>query len=169
MRLTMIPAACLCAAQVLVYAVPALGATPTEPPLAGLSFLVGDWQATGSGDPGESIGELSFEWAADQHALVRRNEAVTSTGRHKDVMLVYAQPDGTVHSVYADNEGHAIDYDVTIDSDQHRVVFESAGDGPRFRLWYQSRPDGSLATGFQIAQPGSSEFKTYLEGVARRR
>jgi len=84
-------------------------------------------------------------------------------------MLVYAQPDGMVHAVYIDNEGHVIDYDATIVSDQRRVVFESKGPGPRFRLWYQANQDGSLATGFQIAQSGSSDFTTYLEGVAHRK
>jgi len=169
MRLTTISTVQACLTCVLLLAAQGSAATPTESPLAELSFLVGGWQAAGTGDPGRSVGEFSFEWAADRHALVRHNEAVTSTGRHKDIMLVYAQPDGTVHAIYADNEGHTIDYDVTIDSTQHRVVFESPGAGPRFRLWYQLHPDGTMSTGFEIAQPGSTEFQTYLEGSARHK
>lgn len=166
MRLRKVPAICLGAICLLPLATAAAAA---ESPLAGLSFLVGRWQAAGTGDPGRSTGEFSFEWAADRHALVRRNEAVASTGRHEDIMLVYAQPDGTVHAVYTDNEGHTIHYGVTLEADRRHVVFESAaGAGPRFRLWYRAQEDGSLATGFEIAPPGSSEFKTYLEGVAHR-
>jgi len=169
MRLTTISATHACLACVLLLAAQGSAATPTESPLAGLSFLVGTWQAAGTGDPGHSVGEFSFKWAADQHALVRHNEAVTSTGRHTDIMLVYARPDEAAHAIYADNEGHTIDYDVTIDPTQHRVVFESSGTGPRFRLWYQLQPDGTMATGFEIAQPGSAEFQTYLEGIARHK
>ena len=83
-------------------------------------------------------------------------------------MLICASPDGALHATYADSEGHSISYVVSAIPHEQRVVFESAGPGPRFRLWYQLRPDGSLATGFQVAQPGSTEFKTYLEGVAQR-
>ncbi len=141
---------------------------PPRPPLAELSFLAGRWQANGAGNPGESTRTFSFEWAADQQALIRRNEAVSPNGRHTDVMLVYARPDRTVHAVYVDNEGHSIEYEVAFLEDQERIVFESTGPGPRFRLWYQRNEDGDLSTAFEIAQPGSSDFVTYLEGVARR-
>jgi hypothetical protein len=169
MRRATAAASCLSVICAVVTAAPAWAATPVPTPLAGFSFLVGDWKASGSGDPGRSTGEFSFEWAAGRRALVRRNEAITPGGRHTDFMLVYSRPDGAVRAVYVDSEGHTIEYDVTIAADQRRIVFESVGVGPRFRLWYQAKEDGSLATGFQIAQPGASEFRTYLEGVAQRR
>lgn len=162
-------AACAFVACFFLVVSQAMATAPAPTPLQGLSFLVGTWQASGSGHPGHSTGEFSFEWAADHHALVRHNEAVAPTGRHSDIMLVYALADGTIRAVYADNEGHTIHYRVSLVPGRERVVFESSGPGPRFRLWYQARSDGSLETGFQIAPPGSSGFKTYLEGVARRK
>jgi hypothetical protein len=150
----------------------AVGSRPSParaaPPLEALSFLVGEWEATGSGAPGRTAGRFSFTWTAERHALLRRNEAVTPSGRHEDVMLVYADPDGALRALYTDNEGHTIAYAVTVGGGR-RVVFESSGEGPRYRLWYQLSGDGSLASGFEMAPPGSTEFRTYLEGTARRR
>jgi len=40
---------------------------------------------------------------------------------------------------------------------------------PRFRLTYKLRPDGTVAITFELALPGSSAFKTYTEGVAKKR
>jgi len=136
--------------------------------LPALSFLVGEWQASGTGEPGRSIGTFSFHWAAAGHAVIRYNEAATPSGLHSDVMLIYAEGD-SIRATYTDSEGHVIDYLVTATPTPHRAVFESAGPGVRYRLWYELRRDSSLATGFQVAAPGAGDFRTYLEGVARRR
>jgi len=147
----------------------AAASPPDQAPFAALSFLIGKWAAEGGGSPGRSVGEFSFAWVADGHALLRRNEAITAAGRHDDALLVYLSPTGEQRALYTDNEGHTIEYAVTSDEARHRVVFESSGAGPRFRLWYEQKGPDSLASGFEIAQPGSTEFKTYLEGVARRK
>lgn len=169
MRLTVIPFTFLCATCLFAASPQPAAARPPQSSLTGLSFLVGHWEASGSGNPGRSAGEFSFEWAAGQHALLRRNESRSANGVHSDIMLVYAQPDGTMRAVYADSEGHTINYGATVVPGKQRVVFESKGPGPRFRLWYQTKQDGSLATGFEIAPPGAKEFKTYLQGVAHRK
>ena len=136
-------------------------APPPGSPLEALSFLVGDWVGGGGG----SI----FEWVAERHALVRRNWAVTPDGRHEDVLLVYPGDGGALRALYVDNEGHTIPYDVAVAPDRRRVVFLSTGGGPRYRLWYEAVADGSLAAGFEVAPPGSTEFRTYLAWTARRR
>jgi hypothetical protein len=136
-------------------------------PLSALSFLVGTWAAEGGGEPGRSTGTFSFEWAAGGRSLLRQNQATTPSTRHEDVMLVYALAD-SIRALYADSEGHVIDYSAAVVRTPPKVVFESAGPGPRFRLWYELRSDSTLATGFQVAAPGEREFKTYLEGVAHR-
>ncbi len=163
--------AALSASALLAQANPSPAAPQSAPPtapLAPLSFLVGAWQAEGGGQPGRSVGRFSFEWSADGQALLRRNESATAGGRHADVMLIYPTAGGALRAVYVDNEGHTIEYSVAVAPDRPRVVFESAGPGPRFRLWYETAKAGELKSGFEIAPPGATEFKTYLEGVARR-
>ncbi len=153
-------------------AAPAAGArADSQPPspLDALAFLVGDWVGSGGGQPGERSGGSVFEWAAERHALVRRNWAVTQGGRHEDVLLVYPAGGGALRALYTDNEGHTIPYDVTVAPDRRRVVFLSTGDGPRYRLWYEAAADGSLAAGFETAPPGGAAFRPYLEWTARRR
>lgn len=165
------PCVLLAAAGVFATAVlPApSGAQEARPsPLVALTFLVGEWQASGTGEPGSSRGAFSFHWAAASHALVRYNGSSTPSALHADVMLIYASGD-SIRATYADSEGHVIDYRATVLPDRNRVVFESAGPGARYRLWYALKADGSLDTGFQVPAPGAADFRTYLEGVARRR
>jgi hypothetical protein len=138
--------------------------------LAPLQFLLGRWEAAGAGTPGASSGAFSFELAADGHAIVRHNESLTSRGRHADVMLVYREPQGPIRAVYADNEEHVIHYTVTSPSGKEAVFLSDESSGqPRFRLTYRLNDDRSLATKFEMAAPGSPEFKTYLEGIGHRK
>lgn len=143
---------------------------PEAAALAPLGFLLGRWEAAGTGTPGTASGTTSFESAADGHALVRHNLAATARGRHADVMLIYSEPAGAIRALYADNEGHVIRYTVTVPPGGREVVFASDGEpgAPRFRLTHRLDSDGTLATRFEIAAPGSTEFTTYLEGVGRR-
>ena len=138
------------------------------PGLSDLAFLIGDWVGEGSGEPGRAAGTFTFSWEAERHAILRRNEANVDAGQHQDVLLVFADGD-RVRGTYVDNEGHVIEYVATIDTARKRVVFESAGPGPRFRLWYELQKDNGLTSGFEMAAPGSTEFKSYLEGKARRK
>ena len=153
----------------LADAPPPRSAQPDPASLEALSFLIGNWEASGAGEPGHSAGQFSFQWAAGHHAITRRNESVSPNGRHEDAMLVYVSAGGGMRALYVDSEGHTIDYVGTVSDGLQRVVFESGGTGPHYRLWYELKPDSSLATGFLIAPPGSSEFKSYLEGVAHSR
>ncbi len=132
-------------------------------PLVGLAFLAGDWVAVGSPD---STGGSVFEWMAGARAMLRRNWADTPGGHHEDVMLVFPAAGGGGRAIYVDNEGHTIEYGLTVSPG--RAVFESAGPGPRYRLTYRARPDSTLSGLFEIAPPGGP-YKTYLEWTARRR
>jgi hypothetical protein len=171
----------------LTIAAPAIGATAGVPPstvdaaadtsrlvlagaLAPLAFLVGNWGGPGTGATGVSSGTCSFEIAIQGHALLRRNVNESQAGRHEDIMMIYGTPAG-LRATYADMEGHAINYAVTATADPKRAVFlsDEIPGAPRFRLTYQLRPDGSLNTVFAMARPGTSEFQTYVEGVAKRR
>ena len=165
---------------ILVLALPAVGqdhpapaakapalATGWEP----LAFLVGEWEGIGSGAPGAAKGSFSFEPQVQGNGLLRRGVNDSPSGHHEDLMLVWRNPDGAFRAAYVDNERHAIQYAVTATAEPKSAVFlsdEIAG-MPRFRLTYKMRPDGTVSIAFEIAAPGSSEFKTYIEGAAKRR
>jgi len=132
-----------------------------KPDWAPLSFLVGEWVATGTGS-----GEFSLQPDLQGNVLVRKNTATTPTGRHEDLMVIYSEPPG-LSAIYFDNEGHVIHYRVTTAENQ-AVLTSEEGPGPRFRLTYRKNPDGTVRTVFEIAPPGGA-FKTYLEGTVRRK
>lgn len=146
------------------------GKTATAAEWAPLAFLVGRWEGTGGGATGASAGAFSVEPEAEGHALLRRSENVSPQGRHADVMLIYR--DGkTFRALYTDNEGHVIHYTVTATSEPKGAVFlsDEVPGSPRFRLSYQLGGEGTLAIRFEIAPPGTTVFKTYVEGSARRK
>ena len=156
-----------------VQAANASEAPAAKPPLAEgwapLSFLLGEWDGLGPG--GVPSGRFSLEPQAGGHALLRRNTADVQGGHHEDVMLIYRAPGQGIRAVYVDNEDHVIQYSVTTADDPKSAVFlsdETAG-APRFRLTYRMKPDGTVAITFDIAPPGAKEFKTYLEGSARKK
>lgn len=138
---------------------------------APLAFLVGGWEADGGGAPGASTGRFSFESVADGHALLRRNESISSSGKHTDIMLIHYDGAGGFGATYADNEGHLIRYAVTPSAEPKGAVFlsDASSGGPRFRLTYRLNPDGTVAIAFDIAPPGATEFKNYVQGVGRRK
>ncbi len=149
---------------------PAPEATGAEGEWAPLAFLVGDWEATGTGRPGAQKGTFSFRPDVQGHVLIRRNLSESAAGRHEDLLVIYQEPKGTFRALYLDNEGHVIHYGVTAGGAGKQAVFLSDGPeaGPRFRLTYRLGADGTLASSFELASPGSGAFRTYLEGSARR-
>jgi hypothetical protein len=144
------------------------GAPVLDAPLAPYGFLLGQWDAppspTGSG-------AYSFEPEAQGHVIVRRNTSNTPKGKHDDVLMMYVAPQGGVRALYADNEGHIIEYAVTATDNPKRAVFlsnESPG-APRFRLSYWPNADGSVGGRFEMAPPGATEFKRYLDWSATKK
>lgn len=144
----------------------------------GLEFLIGDWVAEGGGMPGDaSSGSFSFTPELDGKILVRRNKAEypASGGRpaikHEDLMVFYR--DNVNHRIsadYFDNEGHVINYAVTVASDGKNITCVSDPNvpGPRFRLVYTARPDGTVRGSFDMAQPGN-DFVPYTTWSAHRK
>ena len=141
----------------------------SSPGWAPLEFLIGEWD--GFGPDGAPGGQFSVEPQAGGHALLRRNAADVRGSHHEDVMLIYRAPGSGFRAVYADNEDHVIQYSVTTSDDPRSAVFlsDEAPGAPRFRLTYRMKPDGTLAITFDIAPPGAKDFKTYLEGSAKKR
>ncbi len=141
-------------------------------------FLAGEWAGEGGGEPGKGSGRFSFAWDLQEKVLVRRNRAEypAAQGRpaftHEDLMVIYRADRGEpTKAIYFDSEGHVINYAVTFSDDKRTLTFlsDAAPATPRFRLSYTKTGDDSMGIKFEIAPPGKpDQFKTYLEGNARR-
>ncbi len=146
---------------------------------APLEFLVGDWVGEGSGEPGRGSGGFTFKYDLDKKILVRINYAEYPATKdraaftHRDLMLVY--PDSTGHAlraIYFDNEGHVINYSVSVSQNPEVIRFTSdpSPSSPRYRLSYAKTSSAIVSIRFEIAPPGKPDvFSAYIEAVARRR
>ena len=146
---------------------------PWEP----FGFLTGEW--VGEGKEGQGTGHFSLTPDLGGKILVRRNHAELRAGNgrpaavHEDLMVIYKSQDGkSAKAIYFDSEDHVIHYTVTASPDQKTLTFVSAPtpSAPRFRLIYQKESEDRIGIKFEIAPPGKpDEFKTYLEGKARKK
>jgi hypothetical protein len=145
-----------------------------KPPLAPLSFLVGNWKGddgkvadTGGTSKGGSI--ISAE--SDGSALLRVDhtelfdKAGKPAGSFHQTMLIY--PDnGAIRAEYVDGEGHTIHY-VAVDITAGKsVTFSSPPNQfPVFRLRYELQAPGTLAVSFGMVPPGQTEFRPIANGT----
>jgi hypothetical protein len=139
-------------------------------PFPELAFLAGEWEARGTGRPGESVGHMKFFSDLNLRVLVRRNESISPAGRHEDLTVIYKDPTRRLRADFYDSEGHVIRYTVTAAENPARAVFlsEPISNQPSFRYSYALNADGTLALMFEIAPPGTTNFATYLSGTAKR-
>jgi hypothetical protein len=143
-----------------------------------LGSLVGTWAGEGTGDPGPGTGGFSFNWELQQKILVRKSHADYPATKdrpafsHQDLMITYQDPDGNLpKAVYFDNEGHVINYAVTVSPDAKSIVFlsELKPSTPRYRLTYVMTSTEKVEMAFEIAPPDKPDsFRTYLQAGARR-
>jgi hypothetical protein len=153
---------------------PALAAGPPE--LAPLAFLIGEWPASGAGQPGPASGRTVFAPELQGRILVRTSYAEypaaagRPASRHDDLMVVYAVPGAGTRADYYDSEGHVIRYVVNSPAPGQAVFLSERREGePRYRLSYRLEPDGVLEGEFSIAPPDAPEaFKTYLSWTSRK-
>jgi hypothetical protein len=155
----------------------ARGSAPDDP-WEPYEFLIGQWTGEGGGEPGKGSGEFSFAWDLQKKVLVRKNRAdfPAAAGRpaisHEDLMIIYrGDGGGPGKAIYFDSEGHVIHYAASVSDDKRTLKFlsEAAAAVPRFRLTYSKEKEDAVRVKFEMAPPGKpDEFKTYLEGSARR-
>lgn len=137
--------------------------------------LMGEWTGTGNGNPGTGSGKFSFEYNLDKKIIVRKNHSeYPASGDkaaviHDDLMIIYADESGSYNkAIYFDNEGHVINYTVNFPSENIvEMQSEPQISTPMFRLTYKIEGESGTVK-FEVAPPGSSEFKTYLEGNIKR-
>lgn len=161
---------------------PIVGSAPADTKddsWAAFRFLLGEWVGEGDGKPGQGSGGFSFAPDLGGKVLVRknRNDIPAANGRpavtHGDLLIIYRGSDGKRNkAIYFDNEDHVIQYTVTASGDGNALTFvsDAVPSQPRFRLTYTKGKGETVSIKFEIAPPGKAEeFKTYLEGTARRK
>jgi hypothetical protein len=139
-----------------------------------IQFLLGNWTAEGGGSQtGQAQGAFSFTRDLERSIVVRRNLAEYHDGpnagtRHDDLLIIYTEPPDSLRAIYFDSEDHVIRYNLKSPS-PNVAIFESDGTqpGPKYRLSYALRGK-NLDGKFEIAPPGSSEFKTYLSWTSAK-
>jgi len=146
-----------------------------SPEFQPLEFLVGEWEASGSGQPGSAVGTTVFRPDLQNRVILRTSfaEYPPADGRpgsrHDDLMVIYGTTDG-VKADYYDSEGHVIRYGVRSPAPGEAVFLsEPVAGEPTFRLTYTLASSDSLDGAFEIAAPGAQpEFRTYLSWHSRK-
>ncbi len=144
-----------------------------------LGFLLGDWVGEGGGQPGQGTGEFSFHPGLQNRILVRKSYAAypatkdRPASRHDDLTVIYKESESAPpRAIYFDNEGHVINYSITVSPDQKTIEFVSdvLPSSPRYRLTYVKTGSTTLTLRFEIAPPGKPDsFTTYIEAKAKRK
>jgi hypothetical protein len=139
-------------------------------------YLLGEWQGAGSGQPGDGNGSFTLKPKLGGNILERKSKtefAATATSPaliHEDVMIVYKSSDGTPgKAIYFDNEGHAIQYNITYADNKIILTSDVNSTMPRFRLSYEMLDKNLVNIRFEMAMPNAPEqFKLYLEGKSKK-
>ncbi len=141
-------------------------------PFAALAFLEGSWEAKTQGNAGVTAGgAYTFHRELGGHILARHSTSTSACKgpanfdcEHGDLLYVYAEaPNQPLKSIYFDNEGHVIHYELSAPAPGIAIFLSDASrPGPRFRLMYELK--GAILYGkFQMQMPGQGEWKSYLE------
>jgi hypothetical protein len=152
--------------------------TSSAPTWKALNFLIGTWEATTrNGSAGAATsGTYSFQLELRGHVLARHSSNSGCKGpadfdcEHGDLLYIYPDPPRQSYkAIYFDNEGHVIQYDVSIPTPTTVVLLSSRSQpGPQFRLSYEFKAS-TMYGKFQMRIPGESEFKSYLEWEGQKK
>lgn len=140
-------------------------------------FIIGEWFGEGSGKAGEATGLSIFTFDLQNTVLVRKSYADYPAAnnrpafQHDDLMIIY-QENKSIKAIYFDNEGHVINYSVSLSKDLNTITFVSDINSAalRFRLMYTKSGENTMKISFEFAQPGKpEEFSKYLDGAVKKK
>jgi len=140
-----------------------------------LQFLLGRWTTDQPRGGERAHGTGSFHFAPDLQGriLLRKNfaEYPAENGkpayRHDDLMVVYRNQAGEIRASYFDNEGHVIEYGVTVADGSAVFLSKGPATATRYRLTYKASAVEHLNLKFEIAPPGK-DFSTYIDASVHR-
>jgi len=166
----------------VLFSALALAATTSRsadaPGLSALKFLEGKWVGEGSSEAGRGGGYATFEEDLQNKVIVRRNHAEYPAShdraayQHDDLMVIYVDPSSKgVRAFYTDNEGHVIQYVVSVSADGNTVTFlaDREPGAAQYRLTY-ARLEENKMTILLEARGASQEgqFQKVVEGRMHR-
>lgn len=168
------------AALLAMAAAPPAPAQPvaTQSPLAGLTFLIGDW-SSGRGEVadtgGTSSGRSTITSEAGGAVMLRRDhtdlfdKAGRPMGGFDQIMMIYPEA-GTVRADYSDG-AHVIHYvSATVEPGAAVTFTSTVSPGvPAFRLAYRLTEPDRLSVWFGMAPPGGGDFRPIATGELRKR
>ena len=138
------------------------------------TWLIGEFQGEGSGQPGQGGGTFSFAFDLDKNIIVRKSHSeYPATNNkplivHNDLMIVYPDYTGNPSkAIYFDNENHTINYSITYQDKDIILTSNKIANVPVFRLTYTLLNDGLVNTKFEMSQDGE-KFMTYIEGKSKK-
>lgn len=135
---------------------------------------MGAWKGEGSGKPGQGEGTFAFSFDLNGEVILRRSHSEYPAAQnnpaiiHDDLMIVYHDPSGSQDkAIYFDNEGHTINYTVSLGEKSIILKSEKSGNNPVFRLVYTLLDNERVNTSFDMSQDGEN-FSTYIQGISKR-
>ena len=139
-----------------------------------IEWLPGQWRGEGGGEPGQGGGTFSFTYDLGKNIIVRKSHSEYNTSdknsvvNHDDLMIIYSESkDIGLKAIYFDNEGHIINYSVSLADKSVILLSEKKPDAPQFRLTYTHLDDSSVNVKFEISTDGVN-FNTYIEGISKK-
>jgi hypothetical protein len=142
--------------------------------LSALKFLQGKWVGEGSSESGRGGGYATFEEDLQRKVIVRRNHAEYPAShdraayQHDDLMVIYVDPSSKgVRAFYTDNEGHVIQYAVSVSADGNTVTFlaDRESGAAQYRLTYTRHEENKMT--ILLEARGASQdaqFQKIVEG-----